>query len=53
MHTVPLSGAREEIDNHEDVAPLTVYVEQDEMEGYQEIIQQQGNEEEGENVSNF
>ena len=33
LQTVPLSGAREEIGDQGDVAPLTVCVEQDEMGG--------------------
>ena len=54
MQTVPPSDARDvEIANQGDVALLTVYVEQDEMGGCQEIIQQQPNKVEGENVSNF
>ena len=33
LQTVPLSGAREEIGNRSGVAPITVYVEQDEVGG--------------------
>lgn len=42
-----LNDAREEISNgnQSNVAPLTVYVEQDEMGGGEEIIQQAGSQE--------
>ena len=42
--TVTATCAREKIDNQGDVAPATVNVEQVEMGGYKETIEQQGHE---------
>ena len=41
------SGTRDEIGNHGDVAPVAVYVEQDEMRGCEESIQQQAKQKDG------
>ena len=45
---MPASYVRDEIGNQGDVAPLTVNVEQGEMGGWEESIQQQANQQEGE-----
>ena len=45
---MPASYVRDEIGNQGDVAPLTVNVDQGEMGGWEESIQQQANQQEDE-----